>query len=135
MAAVTIGLGDETHVIKKWESDAVQADLAGNADFYARNLSEKWTDGMSDGTFQTKQMLLNDLRDPKRNITIRESLADMQVNVFGTMAVATYHETYDALVHAKRVKKTIITTDTFLKQSDKWIQVAAHSSAVRGAGR
>lgn len=130
-AAAPSSLTDDVHAIITWEHDAVKADLAGDADFYARGLSEQWTDGMSDGTFQTKNMLLIDLRDSKRNITSEESLADMHVNVAGDVAVATYREAYDAIIHGKSVKKTIITTDTFLKRSGKWIQIAAHSSAVQ----
>lgn len=134
LAATASGSTDEQAIVK-WEHDAVEADLAGDAEFYARNLSERWTDGMSDGTFQTKRMLLDDLRDAKRNITTEESLAHIRVIVAGVVAVATYRETYDALIHTKRVRKTIITTDTFVKQSGRWIQIAAHSSAVRSTGR
>lgn len=135
VAAATSVPRDDVRDIVKWERDALRADLAGDADYYARNLSEQWTDGMSDGTFQTKRSLLDDLRDPKRNSTTNESLADIRVRLFGGVAVATYRETYDALVHGRRVKKTIITTDTFLKRSGKWIQIAAHSSAVANMNR
>ena len=90
---------------------------------------------MSDGTFRTKRMLLEDLQDFERNATTEESLADIRVRVSGDVAIATYRETYDALVHAKRAEKTIITTDTFLKQSGRWIQIAARSSSLKEPGQ
>ena len=123
---------DKTDIadIVQLEHDAVAADLAGNADFYAANLAESWTDGMSNGEFQTKQMLLSDLRDPARNITTKESITEPKVRIYGDTAISTYTEAYDALIHGERRAKTIITTNTYIRQKGRWLMVAAHSSAV-----
>jgi hypothetical protein len=51
--------------------------------------------------------------------------------VYGGTAVATYMETYDAFSSGKRVAKTIITTDTFVKIGQQWKLAAAHSSSER----
>jgi hypothetical protein len=120
---------DDTAALKKWEYDAVAADLAGDANFYAANLVEDWTGGMSNGAFQTKAMLVADLRDPKRNITLAETITEPRVRLYGDVAVTTYTETYDALIHGERRAKTIITTDTFIKRNGRWLQASAHSSA------
>ena len=64
------------------------------------------------------------------NITFHETLANMKVRVCGDTAVANYTETYDALTRGKRVAKTIITTDTFVKVGGQWKLAAAHSSTV-----
>jgi hypothetical protein len=121
---------DAKREIERWENAALQADLRGDASFYENNLADDWTGGTSWGTFQTKAMLVADLKNSKTNITTKETLSQMQVRVYGDAAVSTYTESYDALIHGKRTVKTIVTTDTFVRREGRWIQVAAHSSAV-----
>jgi hypothetical protein len=60
----------------------------------------------------------------------------MKVRVYGDTAVATYTETYDALTRGKRVAKTIITTDTFVKVGGQWKLAAAPAplSYIRDVG-
>lgn len=111
--------------ITQYEHEAA-ADLAGDVSFYQKNLADAWSDGMS----KTKKDLISDLTDKANNITFHEMLANLQIRVYGGTAVATYTETYDALTDDKRVAKTIITTDTFVKIGEQWKLVAAHSSAV-----
>ena len=129
-AAVVAAASDDVARIVQWEHNALVADLAGNADFYEANLVDDWTIGHSDGTFEKKQSIVSDLRDPKRNITTKESITEPVVRLYGDTAVATYTETYDALQRGKRIVKTIITTDTFIKRRGQWLQVSAHSSTV-----
>src|ERR1700704_1337117 len=116
--------------ITQYENDAAAADLAGDISFYEKNLTDDWSDGMRNGHFQTKKELISDLTDKAHNITFHETLANMKVRVYGDTAVANYTETYDALTSGKRVAKTIITTDTFVKVGGRWKLAAAHSSAV-----
>ena len=116
--------------ITQYEHNAAAADLVGDASFYQRNLADDWSDGMSNGEFQTKKELISDLADKEHNITFHETLSDIKVRVYGDTAVATYTEKYDAITSGKRVAKTIITTDTFAKIGGQWKLVAAHSSAV-----
>lgn len=116
--------------ITEYEQNAAAADLAGDVSFYQKNLADDWSDGMSNGQFQSKQELISDLTDKEHNITFHETLSDIQVRVYGDTAIATYKEMYDALTGGKRVAKTIITTDTFARIGGQWKLVAAHSSAV-----
>jgi hypothetical protein len=117
--------------ITQYEHDAAAADLAGDVSFYEKNLADDWSDGMSNGQFQTKKELISALTDKANNITFHETLANIKVRVYGGTAVATYTETYDALSSGKRVAKTIITTDTFVKIGQQWKLAAAHSSSDR----
>ncbi len=117
-------------LITKWEQDAAAADLTGDASFYQNVLADDWSDGMSNGQFQHKKELISDLTDKAHNITFNETLADIRVRVYGDTAIATYTETYDALINGTRVAKTIITTDTFAQIAGQWKLVAAHSSPV-----
>src|SRR3979411_1713962 len=41
--------------ITQYENDAAGADLAGDVSFYQKNLTDDWSDGMSNGQFQTKK--------------------------------------------------------------------------------
>lgn len=116
--------------VTQYEHDAAAADLSGDVSFYQKNLADDWSDGMSNGQFQTKKDLISDLANKANNITFHETLANLNVRTYGHTAVATYTETYDALTGGKRVTKTIITTDTFVKTGERWKLVAAHSSAV-----
>lgn len=116
--------------ITQYEHNAAAADLVGDVSFYEKNLADDWSDGMSNGEFQTKKELISDLTDKEHNITFHETLSNIKVRVYGDTAIATYTEMYDALIGGKRVAKTIITTDTFAKIGGQWKLVAAHSSAV-----
>ena len=137
LAGPTLSVGGTSSVetdpvawITQYEHDAAAADLAGDFSFYETNLADDWSDGMSNGQFQNKQELISDLTDKAHNITFHETLADLKVRAYGDTAIATYTETYDALMNGRRVAKTIITTDTFAKLRGQWKLVAAHSSAV-----
>jgi hypothetical protein len=116
--------------ITQYEHHAAAADIIGDSSFYQKNLADDWSDGMSNGEFQTKKQLISDLAGKEHNITFHETLSDIKVRVYGDTAVATYTEMYDALNGGERVAKTIITTDTFAKIEGQWKLVAAHSSAV-----
>lgn len=121
---------EDIAAIEGWKRGAMAADLKGDYGFYEAGLSDDWTGGVSWGKFQTKQMLIADLKDAENNATKDEHLSDMNVRLYGDTAIATYRETYDSVVHGERLSKAIITTDTFVKREGKWMQVAAHSSAV-----
>jgi hypothetical protein len=116
--------------IIQYEQNAAAADLVGDFSYYQKNLADDWSDGMSNGEFQTKKELISVLTNKEHNITFHETLSDIKVRVYGDTGVATYAEVYDALIGGKRVAKTIITTDTFAKIGGRWKLVAAHSSAV-----
>lgn len=121
---------EDVAAIERWERGAMVADLKGDYGFYEAGLSDDWTGGVSWGKFQTKQMLIADLKDAENNATKDEHLSEMNVRLYGDTAIATYRETFDSVVHGERLSKAIITTDTFVKREGKWVQIAAHSSAV-----
>jgi hypothetical protein len=96
--------------------------------FYEKNLTDDWSDGLSNGQFQTKKELISDLTDKTHNITFHETLANMKARVYSDTAVANDTETYDALTSGKRVAKTIIPTDTLVKVAGQWKLAASHRS-------
>jgi Domain of unknown function (DUF4440) len=114
--------------ITQLENDAVKADLAQDASFYERYLADGWTGGTSRGTWDTKQSIVADMKDTKNNKTNSESIRDLKVHVYGETAVASYTSTYDSMIKGQHYARTIISTDTFMRQNGEWKQVAGHSS-------
>lgn len=119
---------DAIAAVTKLENDAVKADLAGDASFYQNYLADDWTAGTSFGRWDTKQSVLQDIKDPSQNKTNSETISDLKVRTNGDVAVATYETTYDSIIHGQHQARTIITTDVFQKQSGGWKQIAGHSS-------
>ena len=129
--AQTVGKADVVTAISNLESDAVKADLAGDAAFYQKVLAEDWTRGDSDGTFYTKADIMKLMADTKNLKTNSEKLSELKVRVYDNMAVATYKDTYDIMIMGERRAHTIIATDTFVKMGGEWKQVVSHGSAVK----
>lgn len=114
--------------ITQLENDAVKADLAQDASFYDHYLAEDWTGGTSRGTWDTKQSIVADMKDTKNNKTNSEKIRDLKVHVYGDTAVASYTSTYDSMIKGQHYARTIISTDTFMRQNGEWKQIAGHSS-------
>jgi predicted heme/steroid binding protein len=119
---------DAVAAITQLENDAVKADLAQDSSFYDRYLADDWTGGTSRGTWDSKQSLLADMKDTKHNKTKSESIRNLKVHVYGDTAIASYTSTYDSMIKGQHYARTIISTDTFMRQNGEWKQVAGHSS-------
>lgn len=113
-----------TKIVKAW----VQADLAGNPSFYENQLSDDWTGGTSRGTFSTKASMLADMKDTKNNKTNSGSIANIKVRTYGDMAIATYSETYDAMIKGQHYARTVICTDSLHRMGITWKIIASHCS-------
>lgn len=132
-AAVTIAQtkSQDVAAVTKLENDGVKADLANDKAFYEKVLAEDWTGGDSGGTWFTKADILKMSDDPQHNKTNSEKLSDLKVRVYGDAAVATYKDTYDAMMNGEHRAKTVIGTDTFVKIGGQWKQVASHASEAK----
>jgi len=114
--------------ITSLEHQSVKADLAGGSTFQKTYLADDYTAGSSWGRWDTKQSILKDLESPKQNNTVKEEISDLTVRAYGDTAIATFQETYDSSYHGERRARTILSTDTWSKQSGEWKLVASHSS-------
>jgi ketosteroid isomerase-like protein len=114
--------------ITQLENDAVKADLAQDSSFYDHYLADAWTGGTSRGTWDTKQSLVADMKDTTNNKTTSESIRDVKVHVYGDTAIASYTSTYDSMIKGQHYARTVISTDTFMRQNGEWKQIAGHSS-------
>ena len=118
--------------ITQFENDAVKADLAGDSTFFEKNYAEDWTGGFSGGTWTTKQSILADAKDTANNKMKSEEISDLKVRLYdNNTAIATYTDTYDGMVRGEHRVKTVISTDTFVRQNGVWKEVAGHSSVAK----
>jgi phosphoenolpyruvate carboxylase len=113
--------------ITKIENDEIKADLTNDMTFYRKILADDWMGGDSDGVWYTKADILKQLADPAKNKTNKEEISDLKVRVYGSTAIATYTDSYDALVNGEHQVRTIIATDTFVKIGGEWKAVASHA--------
>jgi hypothetical protein len=57
-----------------------------------------------------------------------EKITDLKIRVYDNTAIATYTDTYDAMIRGEHRTKTVLSTDTFVYQNGAWKEVADHSS-------
>jgi hypothetical protein len=118
---------DAVAAITKIETDAVKADLSGDTSFYEKLLADGWTGGTSRGTYDTKDSFLADMKNTKNKMS-SEKVNNIKVRSYGDAAVATYSNTYDAMMNGKHYARTVICTDVFQKQGSDWKEIANHCS-------
>lgn len=128
-----VAADDATAEITAIENATVKADMANDKAFYEKTLASDWTGGDSSGKWYTKASMLKLMDDSKNNKFNSEKLSDLKVRTYGDTAIATYKDTYDATVEGKHRMRTVISTDTFVKQGGTWKLVAGHSSTVSGS--
>jgi Domain of unknown function (DUF4440) len=75
--------------------------------------------------------MLADMKDSANNKMNSEEIRDVKVRVYDNTAIATYTDTYDAMIHGERRSKTVLSTDTFVLQNGAWKEVASHSSVAK----
>src|SRR4051812_7997825 len=120
---------DAVAAITQFENDAVKADLAGDSSFFQKNYADNWTGGFSGGTWTTKESMLSDMKDSANNKMNSEEISDLKVRIYDSnTAIATYTDTYDGMVRGEHRAKTVLSTDTFIRQNGVWKEVAGHSS-------
>src|SRR6478609_6687834 len=113
--------------ITQFENDAVKADLAGDSTFFEKNYADNWTGGFSGGTWTTKESILADAKDTANNKMNSEQISDLKIRIYdNNTAIATYTDTYDGMVRGEHRVKTVLSTDTFVRQNGVWKEVAGH---------
>jgi ketosteroid isomerase-like protein len=124
----TTSQADAVTAITEMENAAVKADTSGDSSFVEKNYADNFTGGSSWGNWETKQAILADMKDSKNNKTNTEEISDLSVRLYGDTAIATYKSTYDSMYHGEHRARTILSTDTFVRQDGSWKEVASHSS-------
>jgi len=115
--------------ITQMEKDSVKADLANDSSWISNNMADNYTAGNSWGAWSTKAEMLKDAADSANNRTNSREISDITVRVYGKdVAVSTYRESYDSLIHGEHRTRKIITTNTWVNQNGTWKLAASHSS-------
>jgi hypothetical protein len=123
--------GDTAAAITKLENDSVKADLAGDKAFTEKYLADDWMGCDSSGKWFTKAQVLKMIADPKNNKYNSEKISDLKVRVYGNAAVATYTDTYDAIVSGEHRTRTILSTDVWAKIGPDWKQVSSQGTTTK----
>jgi hypothetical protein len=111
--------------ITEMENASVKTDTDGDSSFVEKDYADNFSGGSSSGNWETKQSILANMKDNKTN---SEVISDLNIRIYGETAIATYKSTYDSVYHGEHCFRTILSTDTFVKQDGLWKQVASHSS-------
>src|ERR1039457_1033460 len=109
------GSGARTEVTRL-EQESVKADLANDPSFAKQYYAEDFTSGSSWGTWDTKASILKDMSDPQANKTNTEEMSDLKVRAYGNTVIANFKETYDSLYHGEHRARSVMCTDTGVKQ-------------------
>jgi hypothetical protein len=123
--------GDAVAAITKLENDSVKADLAGDRSWTEKFLADDWMGCDSNGKWFTKAEVLKMVADIKNNKYNSEKISDLKVRVYGNTAVATYKDTYDALVEGEHRARSVLSTDVWVKMGSDWKQVSSQGTTTK----
>ena len=118
---------DAVAEVTRLQQESVKADLANDPSFVKQHYAEDYTGGSSWGTWDTKASVLKDMSDPQANKTNKEEMSDLKVRAYGNTVIVNFKETYDSLYHGEHRARSVMCTDTWVKQ-DTWKLVADHCS-------
>jgi hypothetical protein len=125
------GNADVVAAITKLENDSVKADLAADKTWSEKYLADDWMGCDSSGKWYTKPDILKMIADPKNNSYKSEKLSNLKVRVYGTTAVATYTDSYEATVAGEHRVRTILATDVWVKMGADWKVVSGHATPTK----
>jgi hypothetical protein len=69
--------------------------------------------------------------DIKNNKYNSEKISDLKVRVYGNTAVATYKDTYDAMVEGQHRARSVLSTDVWVKMDSDWKQVSSQGTTTK----
>jgi hypothetical protein len=116
--------------ITKLETDSRKADMAGQTGSWMKaHNTENYTMGTSWGAWEDNAELQKDAADTAKNKFTKRDISDIKVSVYGNnTAIARYKESYDMMIKGEHRARTILTTDTWVKEKGVWKLAASHSS-------
>jgi hypothetical protein len=118
---------DAVAEVTRLQQESVKADLANDPSFVKQYYAGDYTSGSSWGISDTKASVLKDMSDPQANKTNKEEISDLKVRAYGNTVIANFKETYDSLYHGQHRARSVMCTDTWVKQGT-WKLVADHCS-------
>ena len=122
---------DTVAAITKLENDGIKADLAADTSWADKVLADDWMACDSEGKWYTKTEALKLMADTKNNKYNSEKLTDLKVRVYGNTAVATYKDTYDAMVLGQHRARSVAGTDVWVKMGSDWKLVSSQGTTTK----
>ena len=113
--------------ITQLESEMVKAFLGNPHQFIQKNYVDDYVEGSSFGKWDTRAEMLRSTEDAA-NRTNTMTIRDLKVQVYGDVGIARYSEKYDEMHNGEHRARTIICTDTWMKQNGAWKSLASHCS-------
>lgn len=110
--------------------ESSKASLANDASFFEKHTADDYTAGSSWGVWDTKASILKDMSDTKANKMSKDVISDLKVRAYDNTVIATYKDSYDQLYHGEHRARTVMCTDTWVKDGATWKVVANHCSQV-----
>ena|SRR5438270_13790680 len=121
---------DAVAAITRLENEGVKASLGNPREFVEKNVADDFVGGTSFGKWETKADQLKDADNPA-NKTTSMSIRDLKVRAYGNTGIARYTMAYDDVHNGEHRARTVLCTDTWLKQDGAWKQLASHCSQTK----
>jgi ketosteroid isomerase-like protein len=116
--------------IKQLEIDWSEALKAGDADKVGQIVADDWTGIANDGSKETKQSLLENVKSGKDKVESVE-LGPMDVKVLGNVAVVQGSDTEKSISHGKDTSGKWVWMDVFVKRDGKWVAVRSAAAMAK----
>jgi hypothetical protein len=123
--------GEVAAAITKLENDGVKSDLTGDQTWAEKYLADDWVACESNGKWYNKADILRMQTDTKNNKYNSEKMSALKIRVYGNTAIATYKDTYDALVEGEHRARSILVTDVWVKIGPDWKQVSSQGTTTK----
>jgi len=124
--------GDVAQQIKQLQQDSRNAQMKNDVSWAQQHLADGFMAGNSWGDWETKDDFMKDLQN-KTNKWKSGDISDVHVATFGSnTAVSHYTFTYDAELKGTHRARTVICSDTWVKDSGTWKTASTHCSLVKG---
>src|ERR1039457_2388405 len=107
---------DAVAEVTRLQQESVKADLANDPSFVKQYYAGDYTSGSIWGISDKKASVLKDMSDPQANKTNKEEISDLKVRAYGNTVIANFKETYDSLYHGQHRARSVMCTDTWVKQ-------------------
>jgi uncharacterized protein (TIGR02246 family) len=121
---------DVAQTVKQLEHDWIDAYKTGDADELATILADDWRSIEPDGSRETKQSALAELKSGASKIDSYE-FGPMDVKVLGRVAVVQGSDTEKSTTKGKDTSGKYVWTDVFVNRDGKWQAVRSQSAMAK----
>ena len=121
------GPSEAVTAITQLENEMVKAFLGNPHQFIKKHYVDDYVEGSSFGKWDTKAEMLRSTENAA-NWTNSMAIRDLKVQAYGDVGIARYSEKYDEMHNGEHRARTIICTDTWMKQNGAWMSLASHCS-------